>query len=98
MKKLSAMLIAISFCIISGGNAVANNSQMDVLDRHAVWDNWFDENGKRITDTMSEKDSDLSKTQKVSTESDKRGNKGGRFSFIRETEYYDHSKDKGPTA
>jgi len=101
MKKLSGLLIAISFCILSAGNALANDFQMDAWDRHAVWSGWFDEKGNRLPDTVKSMTSDPDTTQRVSTETAKgrsMDEKDKRFEFIRETKSYDYAKDKGPSA
>ncbi len=97
MKKLSAMLIAISFCILSAGSALANDSQMDTLDRHAVWSNWFDENGNRIQKTLPDMDN-ISQTASTESGKVKGMERTGEFSFIQETKSYDHAKDKGSSA
>lgn len=98
MKKLSALLIAISFCILSAGNVLANESQVDPIDRHSVWSNWFDEKGNRLPDTIDKMKSGRETPQKVSTEANMatgRDKKSGSFNFIQETKSYDHSRDKG---
>ena len=100
MKKLSALLIAISFCILSAGNVLANDSQVNAIDRHAVWTNWFDENGNRLPDTIAKMRSDRMKPERASTGgSTQAGMEGGMgsksklFDFIQETKSYDYSKD-----
>lgn len=97
MKKLSTLLIAISFCILSAGNVLANNPQVNRIDRHAVWTNWFDENGNRLPSTIEKMKSERESSQFAYTE--KGGNRGMKsktkiFDFIQETKYYDHAKDK----
>lgn len=100
MKKLSSLLIAISFCIMSVGNVFANDSQVNVVDRHATWTNWFDENGNRLPDTISKMNADRMRSEKASVgESVQVGMKDGsrgetkQFDFIQETKSYDYSKD-----
>jgi hypothetical protein len=61
MKKLSTLLIAFSFCILSAGNVLANNSQVNVKDHHGVWISWFDGNGNRIPDTIAKMHADRKK-------------------------------------
>ncbi len=101
MKKLSALLIAISFCILSAGNVMANDSQVNVLDRHAVWSNWYDENGNRIPDTIARMHEDRMKPERASTEAENEGGMSAGtkdFDFIQETKFYDYSKDSGNAA
>jgi len=101
MKKLSALLIAISFCILSAGNVLANDSQVNVVDRHGVWTNWFDENGNRIPDTIARMHADRIKPERASTGSGNEGKMDAnskQFDFIQETKTYDYSKDRGNSA
>ncbi len=104
MKKLSALLIAISFCILSAGNVLANDSQVNVVDRHAVWTNWFDENGNRLPDTIAKMRADRMKPERASKGESIQagmgggmGEKGNKFDFIQETKSYDYTRDKGRT-
>ncbi len=101
MKKLSAFLIAISLCIFSAGNVLANDSQVNVVDRHGVWTNWFDENGNRIPDTISKMHAERMKAKRASTEGSHEDGMGGstkKFDFIQETKTYDYAKDSGSSA
>jgi hypothetical protein len=68
MKKLSTLLIAISFCILSAGNVLANNPQVNRIDRHTVWTNWFDENGNRLPSTIEKMKSERESSQFAYTE------------------------------
>lgn len=98
MKKLSAILIAISFCILSAGNVLANESKVDPIDRHSAWSNWFDEKGNRVPDTIEKMKSERKTNQRVSAETNKdegMNEHGEKFDFIRETKSYDHARDKG---
>ncbi len=99
MKKLSALFIAISFCILSAGNVLANESQVNaldrhVIDRHAVWANWFDENGNRLPDTITKMHTDRMKPERASTGGSTQlgmeggmGSKTNQFDFIQETKF-----------
>jgi len=98
MKKLSALFIAMTFCILSAGSAVASDSQMEILDRHAVWSDWFDENGNRLPDTIEKMNSDRSTPERASSETvkgDGMDEKGRKFDFVQETKFYDYAKDNG---
>jgi hypothetical protein len=96
MKKLSVMLIAISFYLFSTGSALANKPEIDDLERHANWSKIYDD--KKQTDvTNSKTDSKGSNPMKPSMKSAFSGqgkSEGADFDFIRETTTYDHSKDK----
>ena len=94
MKKWSVLLIAIFFCVLSIGSALAN--EPNILDRHAVWSKSVDE-GNRIPENTGAMDSSRSTTRRVSTETVKGGmrEKTVEFDFIRETQFYDYAKDQG---
>ena len=98
MKKLSALLIAVSFCILSAGNVLANDSQVNVKDHQGVWTSWFDENGNRISDTIAKMYADRKKTERASTDLGKKSPMSvnpEKFSFIQEKKTFDYSKDSG---
>lgn len=101
MKKMIALMIAMSFCAVSGGSALAGEPVTNSLDNHAVWSNWFDASGHRISGTLGATDSTTGVEQKISTQSlSKRDVKGksAKFGFIRETKKYDYTKDRGHSA
>lgn len=101
MKKILALLIALSFCVLTAGSALAEKPQTSVLDRHAVWTHWFDDQGNRISENYVKMDTDRGDTRQVSTGSmtrEKMGNKPAEFDFIHETETYDYAKDHGSSA
>lgn len=105
MKKLSMFLLAISFCILSAGNVLANDSQVNVVDRYGVWTNWFDENGNRLPDTIAEMHENRMKPERTSTDTSTKaelaggmGSKTKKFDFIQETKFYDYTKDSGNSA
>jgi len=84
MKKLSLLLIAIFFSLLSVGNAMAEEPQRSILDRNAVWTN------------KSGATSDSGKSGYVSVKNVKPGHMNGKpmkFDFIKETRSYDHAKD-----
>jgi hypothetical protein len=58
---MSALLIAVSFNILSAGNVFANDSQVKVKDHQGVWTSWFDGNGNRIPDTIEKIHADRKK-------------------------------------
>ena len=98
MKKLSALLIAVSFCILSAGNVLANDSQVNVKDHQGVWTSWFDENGNRIPDTIAKMHADRKKTERASTDLEKNSPMSvnpEKFGFIQKTKTFDYSKDSG---
>ena len=98
MKKLSALLIAVSFCILSAGNVLANDSQVNVKDHQGVWTSWFDGNGNRIPDTIAKMHADRKKTERASTDLGKNSPMSvntEKFSFIQEKKTFDYSKDSG---
>ncbi len=93
MKKMTALLIAISFCTLSAGSALAKDSPTNTVDRYAVWTNWFDESGKRIPNPLEDKDSE-SGVHAETTKSNDKNSKNKSFDFIKETKSYDYNKDK----
>ena len=98
MKKLMVMMIAISFLVIGSGSALADEPATEDRDRHSVWTNWYGEDGKRIPGVPEHMDSPSEMDRKVSTDSGENGKmtgEPGKFDFIRETQTYDYSKDRG---
>ncbi len=86
MKKLSLWLIAISFCLLSAGTALAEEPKTDVLDRNAVWTN------KSGIDEATY--SNNGSSRQVSVKKIEPGHMNGKameFDFIRETKSYDHA-------
>jgi hypothetical protein len=82
MKKLSLLLIAMLFCLLSVGNAMAEEPKTSVLDRNAVWTN----KTKIIPSNRSS-----GNVLKSDIKSWHSNGKGMEFDFIRETKSYDHA-------
>jgi len=93
MKKLSVLLIAILFCVLSAGSSLAD--EPSTLDRHAVWSKWGDDDN-HILESTGAMDSSRGTTRRVSTEAveDEMREKTVEFDFIRETQSYDYAKDQ----
>ncbi len=96
MKKLSVLLVAIFFSLLSVGNALAAQPEMSNLDRNAVWTNWAWNSSHRQTDEGMMR-SGKGLAQNVSTKDFKPQYKPGEvaeFDFVRETKYYDYKFDR----
>ncbi|NIQ02044.1 MAG: hypothetical protein GWM98_17905 [Nitrospinaceae bacterium] len=98
MKKWLAFLIMTSFMIAGAGSAFAAEPDLDVLDRHAVWTKWFEEDGKRQLqlDNFTMKSEIDKEPRRISTENPQIGEmtRGAvDFDFVHETEYYDYEQD-----
>ncbi|MFQ5481625.1 MAG: hypothetical protein ACE5ER_02605 [Nitrospinaceae bacterium] len=101
MKKLMVLMIAISFCIFSAGNALADEPAISSLDQHAVWSKWFDHAGNRLPENPGVMDSASAKAPTVQTQTTAQSNRTAglaEFDFIHETKSYDYSKDRGNSA
>ena len=101
MKKLMVLMAIVSFIVISGGSALANEPSIDTLNRHAVWSNWFDNDGNRMIQLPVQGTSDEGLGRKVSVQPVDKAEMSGEhkeFGFIHETEYYDYSKDHRDSA
>lgn len=98
MKKLMALMIVMSFFVVSSGSALADEPATIPMDRHAVWTKWFDENGNRLPGKLSVMGSTPGVELKISTpdlNKSKMKGKVAKFNFIRETKTYDYAKDRG---
>lgn len=101
MKKLVVLMAAICFAIISGGNVLADEPSIDTLNRHAVWTNWYDDDGSRLPQNSIATTSGPDVDRQVSIQPmDKFEMKDEvrDFDFIRETKYYDYTEDHGDSA
>jgi|GEM_PF-1539888 len=101
MKKLMILMVAISLCVIGSGNAWATNPVPSIVDNHAVWTKWFDDNGHRLPGTYGVTGSTPGVEKKISTQSLGKGKMKGRtaeFDYIHETKVYDYAKDRGNSA
>jgi len=97
MKK--ALFFAMTLCILSAGNVLAQGSKSNPLDRNAVWTNHTQSMHQRVIQDQSDsKNLQSRKSSKRSTETMKVDKKHKKFDFIRETKSYDYSKDKGNSA
>lgn len=95
MKKLSVLLIAMFFCLLSMGTAMAEMPQTSVLDRNAVWTNWIHKSGDFSEPDKAEGFAS-GKAIQISTNNDRSDqDQGMNFDFIRETKSYDYDKDSG---
>lgn len=85
MQRLSIFLIALSFCLLTASNALADELQTDNLGRNTPWSSWFDNEGNRISETHGLISSGLGKAQQILT----RTNEGTlEFDWLRETSNY----------
>lgn len=94
MKKM--LMIAISLCILSAGNALASNSKGDPLDRNAVWTNGSTEKNNHPPSSGNRMVSKATTGSKSSSVQSTKGmhEKKRDFDFIRETKFYDYQKEK----
>ncbi|GJL77290.1 MAG: hypothetical protein NPINA01_02790 [Nitrospinaceae bacterium] len=101
MKKLMVLMIAMSFLIVGSVSALADEPEAKNSSRHAVWDDWFDDKGDRLTGALGTADSTGEMERKVSTQTSDKSemqDKKGEFDFLNETKTYDYEKDRGNSA